>query len=85
MKVATRGATSPAEARLIALAAQGFGVRRPDKVTAAEGARRSTGSPYQIDSVNILVRAHYPPALQRLGPYDRRLIDTAAWGRRRQR
>ena len=77
---------SPAEARRIALAAQGFGVRRSGKVTVAQ-LRRTIDrlSLHQIDSVNILVRAHYMPAFSRLGPYDRSLIDTAAWGARRQR
>ena len=77
---------SSAEARRIALAAQGFGVQRSDKVTAAQWRRTIDRlSLHQIDSVNILVRAHYMPAFSRLGPYDRSLIDTAAWGGRRQR
>jgi uncharacterized protein len=77
---------SPAEARRIALAAQGFGGTRPEKVTAARWLRTIDRlSLHQIDSVNVLVRAHYLPAFSRLGPYDRSLIDTAAWGGRKQR
>jgi uncharacterized protein YcaQ len=77
---------SPAEARRIALAAQGFGARRPEKVTAAQWLKTIARlSLHQIDSVNVLVRAHYLPAFSRLGPYDRSLIDRAAWGSRRQR
>jgi uncharacterized protein YcaQ len=77
---------SLALARRIALAAQGFGRVRPGQV-----GRRDLGRTlgrlrlHQIDSVNVLVRAHYLPAFSRLGSYDRGLIDRAAWGPKRER
>jgi uncharacterized protein len=74
------------DARRIALAAQGFGGPRPDRVTAARWLKTVDQlSLHQIDSVNVLVRAHYLPAFSRLGPYDRSLIETAAWGSRKKR
>jgi len=77
---------SAAEARRIALAAQGFGVRHPATVTARHLDRTLDGlALHQIDSVNVLSRAHYLPAFSRLGGYDRALFDRAAWGPRRAR
>ncbi|MEV0432906.1 crosslink repair DNA glycosylase YcaQ family protein [Nocardia sp. NPDC050413] len=69
-----------AAARRIALAAQGFGKRRP-----ANPKRRAILDVVartrllQLDSVSAVVRAHYAPVFSRIGPYDRTLLDGAAW------
>lgn len=73
-------------ARRIALAAQGFGAKRTEQ----PGSRQLLKSLemvqlHQIDSVNVLVRAHYLPAFSRLGAYDRGDLDRLAWGPKRQR
>lgn len=73
-------------ARRIALAAQGFGVGRPEAPNATHlGRTIERVQLHQIDSVNVLTRAHYLPAFSRLGPYDRAEMDGLAWGPKRQR
>ena len=73
-------------ARRIALAAQGFGARRPRQPGRAHirGVLDRVHL-YQIDSVNVLTRAHYLPAYSRLGTYDRTDFDRVAWGPKRER
>ena len=74
-------------ARRIALAAQGFGRARPERAPAWADVRRTLDRTQllQIDSVNVLARAHYLPLFSRLGPYDRTVLEDAAWGPRRPR
>jgi uncharacterized protein YcaQ len=72
-----RVAISAAEARRLALAAQGFAAPRPQKEPNGWDLRRVIRHVglLQIDSVNVLERAHYLPAFSRLGPYPTELLD----------
>jgi uncharacterized protein YcaQ len=76
------------QARRIALAAQGFTRPRPGlegKVASRHVNRiiERLGF-FQIDSVNVLARAHYMPLFSRLGPYDQELLHRAASRRPRR-
>jgi uncharacterized protein len=71
---------SAAEARRIALAAQGFADGRPARPGghALRRVLKQVGL-LQIDSVNVLARGHYLTLFGRLGPYPLELVDKAAW------
>lgn len=75
---------SAAEARRIALAAQGFADRPPSGAVDARLIRRVLGriGLLQIDSVNVLVRTQYLPLFSRLGPYPAPILETMAYRRR---
>lgn len=76
---------SQAQARRIALAAQGFGIAHPQNPGKAHLERTLRRLHlHQIDSVNVLSRAHYLPAFSRLGAYDRADLDGLAWGPKRK-
>jgi uncharacterized protein YcaQ len=65
-----------AQARRIALAAQGFGRPKP----AAVGTRQLNDALHrlgvlQLDSVNVFERSHYLPLFARLGAYDKADLD----------
>jgi uncharacterized protein YcaQ len=72
---------SAAQARRAALAAQGFARARPLTTPDRRHVRRvlQHTNLLQIDSVNVLARAHYLPAWSRVGAYPRTLLDRMAY------
>jgi uncharacterized protein len=68
-------------ARRTVVAAQGFGEAKPAGAVTRAHLRRliSRIQVLQLDSVSVAVRAHYAPVFSRLGPYDREVLDRAAW------
>ena len=75
-------ALTAAQARRVAVAAQGLAEPKPAGAVTRAHLKRliSRIQVLQLDSVSVAVRAHYAPVFSRLGPYDRDVLDRAAWG-----
>jgi len=69
-----------AQARRVALAAQGFGRARPERPVGVRDLQAAVNrlGQFQIDSINVVTRAHFMPLFSRLGPYDTGLLERAA-------
>jgi uncharacterized protein YcaQ len=90
MLTPTRPVTSPtparaadlsaAEARRIALGAQGLAGKQPSRPAGRATLLRTIDrlGLLQLDSVSAVVRAHYLPLFSRLGAYDRDVLDALA-------
>ena len=72
---------SAAEARRVHLAAQSLARRRPAGRPGPARFREylDRQGVLQLDSVNVLVRAHHMPLYSRRGPYDRDRLDRWLW------
>jgi uncharacterized protein YcaQ len=74
---------SSSEARRLALGSLGFGARKPGRVgTPHVRATAERLGAIQIDSVNVLARAHYVPTFSRYGPYVSSVLDDLAYRKR---
>ena len=80
-----RARLSRAQARRVALAAQGFldPPHSPPTMRTLTRTLERTGV-LQVDSVNVLQRAHYMPLYSRMGPYDVDLVRRAVEGKPRR-
>jgi uncharacterized protein YcaQ len=76
-----RETLSKAEARRIALAAQGLGAPKRERPLTMRDVQAAASrlAQFQIDSINIVTRAHFMPLFSRLGPYDQGLLERAAY------
>jgi uncharacterized protein YcaQ len=77
---------SVAQARRVTLAAQGFTDAKPGGATDMRHLRRVLRRLHliQMDSVNVLQRAHFMPLYSRLGPYPVELLERAAYRKPRE-
>src|SRR5262245_8083377 len=74
---------SAADARRLALRSLGFGEKKPARAGAAHvRATAARLGAIQIDSVNVLARAHYLPTFSRYGAYPSSALDDLVHGRR---
>jgi len=75
---------SAAQARRLALAAQGLAAPRPAAPITRRAFRTLVGrlGGLQLDSVNVFARAHYMPPFARLGAYDPAILEAEAWGKK---
>jgi len=73
---------SASQARRAFLGAQGLATRRRSRRPrdADFAAYLAAQGVLQLDTVNVLARAHYMPFFSRLGPYDTGALDTYLWG-----
>ena len=80
-----RDMLTAAEARRIALAAQGFATPRPETPVTKRDLVKLIArlGVVQIDSVNVVSRTHYLPAFSRLGDYPREMLEEVAWAKKR--
>jgi len=74
------------DARRIAIAAQGFRNSRSEAIAGKARLRAlaETLGVLQIDSVNVIARAHTLPGFSRLGAYETAHLDALAYGGRRR-
>src|SRR5262245_7017291 len=74
---------SAADARRLALRSLGFGEKKPARAGAAHvRATAARLGAIQIDSVNVLARAHYLPTFSRYGAYPSSALDDLVHARR---
>jgi uncharacterized protein YcaQ len=69
------------EARRLAVASQGFSTRPLSPSIGHLPRLAARLHAFQLDSVSVLVRAHYVPAFARFGPHRMEMLDSLAYRR----